>query len=236
MSPTLLFGIVGASLVGSLHCAGMCGPFVAFYAGGDTSHGRGRALSHLAYHAGRLVTYTLLGAIAGSIGAAIDLAGSAAGVGRVAGVIAGLVMVAWGAVLLLRAGGVPIGRILPARLTARASCSLARLKERPPIARALLIGLASTLLPCGWLYAFVVMAAGTGSALGGAMLMLAFWAGTVPLLLGLGVGVQRISHHLRRHVPIISALVLVVLGVAGVATRLHAEPFQEKPCSHCHTR
>ena len=36
---TVLLTVFVASLVGSLHCVGMCGPFVAFYAGADGSGG-----------------------------------------------------------------------------------------------------------------------------------------------------------------------------------------------------
>ena len=54
-------------------------------------------------------------------------------------------------------------------------------RERPPVARALLLGLFSTLLPCGWLYAFAVLAAGTGGPWTGMLVMAAFWAGTVPV-------------------------------------------------------
>lgn len=218
MTSALLLSVVGASLVGSLHCAGMCGGFVAFYAGEDDSGSR--SLSHLAYHGGRLLTYTALGAVAGTIGAAVDLAGNAAGVGRVAAIVAGTVMIVWGLSLLLESAGVRVVRfVVPKALERRTVAFLGRLRARPPKARALLLGLSSTLLPCGWLYAFAVTAAGTGSTLGGAMVMAAFWSGTVPLLLGLGLGVQRLSHHLRRHVPMLSAAVLLVLGLYSVLGR-----------------
>jgi sulfite exporter TauE/SafE len=228
----MLFAVAGASLIGSLHCAGMCGPFVAFYAGSDVSSGGRRTLSHVAYHSGRLVTYALLGAVAGSIGAAIDLAGGALGVGRIAAVVAGLVMLAWGAVLLLQAGGVRLGRWLPRALVSRSECALRRLKEKPPVARALLLGLSSTLLPCGWLYAFVVTAAGTGSALTGAATMFAFWLGTVPLLLGLGALAQGIAGRVRRHLPVVSALLLVLLGLGTVVGRLDVGAFASPCCHH----
>lgn len=235
MSHALYLGVFSASLLGSLHCVGMCGPFVGFYSGGDASTGAKRVLSHVAYHSGRLVTYAALGAVAGSVGRALDLAGNAAGIARAAAIVAGLVMVAWGAVLLLESGGVRVGRFLPRALIERAGCSLARLRDRPPIARALVIGLSSTLLPCGWLYAFAVTAAGTGSALGGATLMAVFWLGTLPLLLGLGVGVQRLGSRLRQHLPLVTALALVALGVVSVIGRVDARAFavgQDKPSCH----
>lgn len=220
MSAVVLLPIVAASLLGSLHCAGMCGGFVAVYSAGDASGGVRRLLPHLAYHAGRLFTYVALGTAAGALGAALDLAGKAAGVGRVAGVIAGAIMVLWAAALLLeRAGWQRAGSAGPVRR--RFVRLMAGFTAKPPLARALLLGLSSTLLPCGWLYAFAVAAAGTGGAFGGALVMGAFWLGTVPMLLGLGLGVQAIAPRLRRHVPVISAVVLLVVGLAGVVGRFN---------------
>lgn len=222
MNATLVVPVLAASLVGSLHCAGMCGGFVAFYSGGDDNTGSRRLVGHAAYNGGRLVTYLLLGALAGTLGAAVDLAGSAAGVGRAAAVVAGSVMVLWGLALLLTSAGVRLPRLrLPRLVEQRTVRLMASLRGRPPVMRAALIGLSSTLLPCGWLYAFAVTAAGTGSALGGAAVMAAFWAGTVPVLFGLGLGVQSAASRLRRHVPMISALALIVVGVLGLLGRVN---------------
>ncbi|MEO8000019.1 MAG: sulfite exporter TauE/SafE family protein, partial [Gemmatimonadaceae bacterium] len=56
-------GILTASMLGSIHCAGMCGPFVCFYAGGPAKPVQLR--SHAWYNLGRLLSYLLLGATAG---------------------------------------------------------------------------------------------------------------------------------------------------------------------------
>ena len=93
-------------------------------------------------------------------------------------------------------------------------------QRRSPIVRALGTGLFSTLLPCGWLYAFVVTAAGTGSWALGAATMAAFWVGTLPILAVIGVGVRRLAGPLRRYVPAVTALVLVAVGLMTVAGRL----------------
>lgn len=223
MTGSLVAPVLAASLVGSLHCAGMCGGFVAFYVGSDQNAGRDRALAHLAYNGGRLVTYAALGALAGWLGAALNLAGQAAGVGRIAGVIAGGVMISWGLALLLAAAGVNMPRLRVAQAAhARVVRALGALRGKPPIVRAALIGLSSTLLPCGWLYGFAVSAASTGNALDGATVMLAFWLGTVPVLLGLGLGVQTLARRLRRYVPTLSAAALIVVGLTAVLGRLDA--------------
>jgi sulfite exporter TauE/SafE len=222
----LLGPVVLASVLGSLHCAGMCGPIVAFYSGGDGSHGARRWLGHVAYHGGRGAAYATLGAVAGAIGAAVDFAGAAAGVGRIAVVVAGAVMILWGVAMMLEAGGWEIPHAaMPKALQDRIAQLLRALRSKPPVARALLIGLATALMPCGWLYAFAVMAAGTGEVVGGALVMTAFWLGTVPVLLGIGVGVQALLGRFRRHVPIVAAVVLVVVGMYSVLGRLNIPSF-----------
>jgi hypothetical protein len=78
-------GVFLASLAGSPHCAAMCGPFLAFAAAdGDGPGANGRATPLLAYHGGRLVSYVLLGAGAGALGAGLEQLGRLAGLGRVA--------------------------------------------------------------------------------------------------------------------------------------------------------
>mgnify|MGYP001026496741 CR=1 FL=1 len=217
MTP-LLGTVLVASLAGSLHCVGMCGPFVAFYAGGDASRGARRLLSHGAYSAGRLAAYAALGLAAGSVGAALNLAGSLAGFQRVAAVVAGAVMIAWGGLALLRLRGV---RMLPARTGSAAWLQRAFrvAADAPPVLRAGSVGLLSGLLPCGWLWAFLVAAAGTGSTVGGVAVMAAFWLGTVPALVAAGLGAQLLAAPLRRHVPAVTAVLLVALGIFAIVSR-----------------
>jgi sulfite exporter TauE/SafE len=216
----LLVTVLAASLVGSLHCVGMCGPFVAFYSGADGSTGARRLLSHAVYSGGRLVAYVLLGLAAGAIGAALDLAGALTGVQRVAAVVAGVVMVAWGVIALLRIRGFKMfrhsGYSLLGGWSRRAFSSIG---HRPPVVRAAALGLLSGLLPCGWLWAFLVTAAGTGSSIAGAAVMAAFWLGTVPSLVAVGLGAQLIGAPLRRHVPAVTAVLLVALGVFAILAR-----------------
>ena len=89
MTP-LLSAILIASLAGSLHCVAMCGPLVGL-------HGGSRTLRLALVHAlGRLTTYALLGALAGVVGHAVDLAGDLRAVQRGAAVVAAGVIIGWG--------------------------------------------------------------------------------------------------------------------------------------------
>jgi len=219
---TLIVTVFLASVLGSLHCAGMCGAFVAMCVGGTKTGSRAHVVTQSAYHGGRLVTYTLLGAAAGGLGAALDLTGAVFGLQRLALALAGAAMVTFGVVTLLRLRGVPLRRIgVPAPLTAIFARGCAAVGNRPPVQRALTVGLLSTFLPCGWLYAFAVTAAGTASATLGALTMAVFWAGTLPVLVSLGVGVTALAGPLRRFVPFAGATALVIVGIIAITGRFN---------------
>jgi len=227
MSLELWLSIVVAGLLGSLHCAAMCGPFVAAYAGARPGE---RWLSHAAYNGGRLATYSALGAAAGSLGHALDLAGNAAGLAHAAGLVAGASLVSWGVFSLLRTSRlIQLKRSAPRSLLGFPVRLMASFAEQPPVLRSGLLGLCSALLPCGWLYAFAAGAAGTASAMSGAALMAALWLGTLPMLLGVGVSLQALSGRLRRHVPRIGAAALVLVGLLTLFGRLEMPTFAADP-------
>ncbi|HQR18453.1 MAG TPA: sulfite exporter TauE/SafE family protein, partial [Gemmatimonadales bacterium] len=61
----------------------------------------------------------------------------------------------------------------------------------------------------------------------GALVMAAFWAGTVPVLAGVGALAQRAAGPLRARIPVLTAAALVVLGLLTVAGKFqgpHASP------------
>ncbi len=218
-SGVLFLGVLLASLVGSLHCAGMCGGLVAFVAGSAPPEARFRV--HLAYHGGRLLSYSLLGGISGAIGSALDLGGSSIGVKEGAALFAGVFMVLFGFAALLRARGTRL-RLppLPTPLRSFHARITRSTMVRPPLWRAGILGLLTAFLPCGWLYAYVLTAASTGEPASGVLVMVLFWLGTVPVLAALGAGVQRLSTSLRRQLPTLTALLLMALGLFTVASRL----------------
>ena len=218
MNVELFLTVVTASLLGSLHCVGMCGGFVAFYSTADGKEARWTG--HLAYNLGRLLAYVALGATAGALGAALNLAGEASGLGRVAAVVCGTIIIGWGLLLLFQAAGMPWARVAaPVWLNRTLGRVLVRLRQWPTAARAGALGVSSALLPCGWLYGFAVTAAGTGSAETGALVMAAFWMGTVPAMLGTGLGAQRLAGLLGPRLGLLMPLTLVLVGALTVAQR-----------------
>jgi sulfite exporter TauE/SafE len=212
--------ILAASLLGSLHCAGMCGGFVCFVAG---QNGR-RWLPQCAYHLGRLAAYVAVGALAGAVGSGIDRMGAAAGVSRAAPVAAGLLLVGWGGVAL----AIALGARLPALHPLRArgfhvpiAAALRHIGTSAPGVRGLVLGILTALLPCGWLWAFAATAASTGSIAAGMLIMAAFWIGTLPALAAVGLIARGALSRLGRRLPVMTAILLLVIGLLTLAGKLH---------------
>lgn len=211
--------VLAASLLGSPHCAAMCGPFTCLYAGQTPGPRAWRA--HAAYNLGRLGAYLLLGLLAGMAGGGVNRLGAAAGISRAAAVLAGALMVTWGGLTIAASRGAQIpGLSPPAGFRRAVGRAVSAFQDRPPTVRALSLGLLTTLLPCGWLYAFVAVAGGTASATGGMLVMAAFWLGTVPIMAGMGLLAQRALDPFRRRRPVVTATVLVVLGLLTMTGRL----------------
>lgn len=233
----LLGTVLAMSLVGSPHCAAMCGGFVCVWAGpaGSNEGRRSGWLPHAAYNLGRLLSYAALGAVAGALGAGLDRLGATAGLTRIAAVVAGAMMIVWGGAALLHARGVTPGRFAAPFLRDRISRALRAVHGQPPAVRALVTGLVTTLLPCGFLYAYVTVAAGTGSAAWGALVMATFWLGTVPVMATLGLGAARLLGPFQRRLPAVSAATLMIVGLLTVTGRLqphahvHAPPSVSAP-------
>lgn len=218
---SLLGAVFTASLLGSLHCTGMCGAFIAFAVAGDDAAAPVRRWKlNAAYNAGRLVTYSILGAVAGGIGSAVDLGGGAVGIRDAAAILAGLVMVLFGTVTVLRLSGYRIARLpLPPGLDRVVATGHRAAMGLTPIRRAMVIGLLTTLLPCGWLYAFAISAAGTADPVLGAVTMAVFWLGTLPIMAALGAGIQSLAGPLRQKVPFATAMLLVCVGLYTIIDR-----------------
>jgi sulfite exporter TauE/SafE len=214
---TFVAGILLASLAGSLHCAAMCGAFVCAYAGRSARPSVG---AHVGYHAGRLASYLVLGAAAGAIGAGVDRVGLLAGVSRAAAIAAGVLMVLWALGEIGRLRGVRVPELGTGAARRALGGVLLVLRDRAAWQRATALGLLTTLIPCGWLYAFVATAGATGTATSGAGVMLVFWAGTLPMLALVGAGARRFLAPAARRLPAAAALLVLALGVLSITGRL----------------
>ncbi|MDB4990399.1 MAG: putative rane copper tolerance protein [Myxococcaceae bacterium] len=190
------------ALVSSAHCAVMCGPIAL------ASRVRYGSYAGLSYFGGRLVSYTLAGALAGSAGRVLLLSPWARATEAVLSwALAGLLL--YTALALLR--GARKTRLLQLRKRPRVSATgrmLALVADDP-----LLLGAATALLPCAALFSALVAAARLGDAAQGAAAM-----GTFASITGLVVvGVGQLAR-LRVHAPIFRRMVAAALLIGAFIT------------------
>ena len=161
-----------AGLIGSVHCMGMCGGF-AIACGGRVSH-------TLAWNMGRIVTYAVLGALAGALGGVIP------GPGWVAGLVS-LALIGWFALALAGLVPEPTAHIPGFKRLATAAAGGEGLPAR------FVFGLANGLLPCGLVYATLAIPVASGSPVWGAAAMVGFGLATTPALSALALGARKLT-------------------------------------------
>lgn len=217
MEPTFYAAFL-IGLLGSTHCVGMCGGIVgALNAGLPESRQTLPSLAahHVTYNAGRILSYVFAGVIAGLFGAQAAKFGLQTII-PIGAIIAGLVMIALGlylaglshAITVIEKAGLhiwrriqPLGqRFLPAKTPARAFG----------------LGLVWGWLPCGLVYSALVLAIVSASPAQGAVVMLGFGLGTLPMLFAMGGVAGKLLAIVRR--PVTRRIVGASIVLFGVYT------------------
>lgn len=181
----LLVATLFSSLVGSLHCVGMCTPF-AILSMGPVGTKQSRSVLRLSsYHLGRLMTYLTLGTAVAFLSSFASSLGGGGGSFPIVGVLVGLTMIGIGIARLFKtyAWKSPVRHSLWSQRWTGLIIRFRKSYSGGPVwMGAFLWGATSTLLPCGWLYVFVLAAAAAPSLAMTLAMMAAFWLGTLPLL------------------------------------------------------
>ncbi|MEF3367447.1 sulfite exporter TauE/SafE family protein [Methylocystis sp. 9N] len=196
-------------LLTGFHCIGMCGGFVVSYVARDASLGRSSILSHLAYGAGKTLSYTTIGAAFGWFGAFIAFTPMLRGF---AGVAAGAFLIVFG--LNMLGLFAPLRRFrlgLPPALDRWVNRETSG--RHQPFVIGLLNGL---MIACGPLQAMYVMAAGTGSPVEGAKTLFVFGLGTLPVMLAFGALASVLSSAVTHRLLTASGVIVVALGAVMI--------------------
>lgn len=201
----IVLTVLTASLLGSLHCAVMCGPIFM-----SMTSGRATAAS---YHIGRLLSYLSLGGVAGALGSIAFGKFLASQTGLVTTLLASAYFAAAGFHLLTSQGPRKSGFFSKQLhgIVNRGSRWLSRVQS--PKLRAFGVGLITAFLPCGWLYLFVGTALVMGRVAYALALLLAFWLGTLPVFTVLGELKSLLIGQQRRLGNIAAGCLLILLAV-----------------------
>ena len=199
-----LGALFAIGLFTSVHCIAMCGGINLSQSVISARQGGGLFKTNLFYNLGRVISYALVGAAAGGIGSVLSLNGTLKGL---IAIIAGGVMI----VMALNMLGVfkrlrRFSLRIPSGLLRKATSGI---KSRS----SLVIGLLNGLLPCGPLQSMQIYALSTGSALLGALSMLLFSLGTVPLMMGFGLLSGKLNRRYTRIMLTVSAMLIFLMGL-----------------------
>ncbi len=189
-------------LLGSFHCAGMCGPIaLATPTVGNTT--LQKAWSKLLYNLGRITTYSLLGAILGSFGFGLKLAGLQQSISIAAGVLI-ILSVILTSTKLSQFNLNPI-KYLKGGL-------IAKLFQTKTYFALFAIGLLNGLLPCGFVYIGLIGAVATQNVLEGALFMMMFGIGTLPMMYGVSLIGQFLSVKVRGNINKLMPVFAILIG------------------------
>lgn len=202
---TSLFLLFLVGLLTGFHCVSMCGGFMISYSAKNAINGEKGMKQHLIYGVSKTLSYTIIGALFGLIGSIFlftpKLRGTVA-------IFAGIFMIFY-AFSMMGISFFKRFQFNPKWLT-KVATQKHEGKFKAPMMTGLLNGL---FIACGPLQAMYIYAAGTGSMTAGAVSLMAFGLGTLPVLLGFGGLTNVISGKLTRKILKISAVIVLILGL-----------------------
>lgn len=212
----LFLPMLGVGLLTGFHCVTMCGSMVFSYSVQNQREGTwlSRISPQFAYQAAKILSYVSVGLLLGAIGAVFNLAG----VRNWATIVAGIFMILVG---LQLTGWFPALRKFTPKAPKFLVRAIMKLRKRSSsvdheateaFVTPILFGLLTGLMPCGPLIAAEIAAAGSGSAANGALAMLGFGLGTVPVMLAFGAGASMISGRFQKWMTVAAAIIVIVMG------------------------
>lgn len=190
-------------LAGSLHCVGMCSPLALAVSGVSRTYW----INRLLYNSGRIITYGLLGAMVGALGAIASLTGWQTVISAVLGVF--LILFGLSGVQAIR---IPLITPVLHRFTGWLKIQFAHQLRARGILSLLFMGALNGLLPCGLTYFALTYCITLPNAMQGFLFMLLFGMGTLPAMLGLPSLIQSLAAKTKWRVQRLSAIVMIILG------------------------
>jgi len=212
------------------HCLGMCGGIVAIYSARQSALSSpngappklmARIAALVPVHIGRIITYTFLGALIGLTGSLLDQVSGLVGWQGLFSILVGIAMIA---VALSLMGILPPIELALSSIRGVASPmkGMRSLFGKRGLAANMAVGILWGFLPCGLVFAMLVVAARTQTLLGGAVTMFAFGLGTIPTLLGFGLASNLISPQLRGRLQLFAGILILLFAIQTILRGLAA--------------
>ena len=178
-------------LLTSIHCISMCGSInLVATVNNDNKRNIKRPLL---YNTGRIISYTIIGGLVGLVGKIISFNN----------IINGIIIILASIVMLL------MSLTMLNVIKVRFKFIKYKVSNRNPF----IIGLLNGLMPCGPLQAMQIYALSAGSVLKGALSMLLFGLGTVPLMLVTGVIFSSMKGKTKILINKIASVLILMLSI-----------------------
>lgn len=203
----MLYSALVIGFIGSLHCVGMCGP-IALMLPLNRDNPAIAFFQIMQYHFGRILSYASLGLLFGLFGRGLFVAGMQQKLSLWIGafLIAGFLTNYFFSLKM------PVFKPYM-RLLMRLQASMGKqLKKRSPYTT-FLMGLLNGFLPCGMVYMALFGAVAMGSPAEGAVYMLAFGLGTVPLMSAVALAGKKLPQMFRVNFRRLAPLFILIIGV-----------------------
>ncbi len=237
METVNIITIITIAFLGSFgHCIGMCGGIVLAYSTikiEPESSKVSKSIAHLLYNLGRVLTYTILGAVFGAIG----------GVATFNNIANGSLLIVAGVAMVL-AGLSLMGKIKFLTLIEHSFSSSSFYKNAfkkvlnsKSNASFFILGMLNGLLPCGFVYFFAITAASTADPFYGALVMAIFGLSTIPAMFGLGFLASLATQTSFRNMMMSLSSIAVILY--GAYTIYHGYDYianPQKTLTDCHSK
>ena len=217
--------IVG--LLGSIHCVGMCGPIaVALPIFGETQ--LKVIIGRVLYNFGRVITYSLMGALFGLFGSRLILFGLQQDISILLGSII-LIYVFLPRKIKVKVSNTSLYKKINTYLISR----FAILISKKSISSLLIIGLLNGLLPCGFVYVGIAGAASTADWSYGAAYMALFGLGTFPIMFAASILGKIININIRQRINRLIPVFTVILALLFILRGLNLGiPYVSPKFSH----
>jgi sulfite exporter TauE/SafE len=195
-------------LAGSLHCAGMCSP-LAFAV---TNMKRSVWLNRLVYNFGRILMYSVLGAVVSTLGVVLPLEKFQSGLSISMGLL--LILVGIFGVSKLKIKAV---NNLALKLSSWIKTRFSNQLKQKGLTPTFLLGALNGLLPCGLTFIALTACLIAPTMLDGFYFMLIFGAGTLPVMLGFLSLVQFLTSRFKLSFSRVNMVMLILAGVLLIA-------------------
>jgi sulfite exporter TauE/SafE len=216
MTEFSIIAVLLVGLLGGVHCLGMCGSIVGIFTA-QVPKDQARWPFHLAYSGGRIASYAAAGGLVGAIGQTGLLMRDAVPVQHLLFALSSLMLIALGLYLAGVWGAVRRLEQVGGSLWKRLQPYTARLLPVNTVPRALGLGALWGWLPCGLVYSVLLTALASGSAVQGALIMLAFGLGTLPNLLAIGLFWEKVKGWVQSpRVRLLAGGLVAGFGVYGL--------------------